>query len=957
MCRSSEANEPDDIAALLLARVDRMEDVRPIVLQYVALALDIIAALKQRVDAEKLRNPRRALQIAEVARIVAHQSTTPLAHALAQWARGNAFYHLSRYQEALDCYQEAQAIYTAQREPLSVLRLQINQVAVLQDMSAFQAALDLAEQARTTCRMLGAAARRYLASLEMNVGAAYQQIGAQESALAAYERGRAIFTELHEPVETARIDINRANVLQEMGHFDAAEALFAAARTVLATTRQDQEVARADHNRGKLAYRRGHYLAALRFLEAAHRGFAAIPNPFEMATVNLYRSLIYRDLNLIQETITLAADAEQTFQQETAHWLRAVALTNQGIGYQRLGAYAQAGSLLQQARRMYQRQGAHMRVLLLDVERAALAWEEGATDRARRIARRLARLIDAHTWPALAVRVHILLARCALAQAHPDLAVAQREAAAARAIAEHYQLPDRVATHQLAGQVLEQTGDISGAWQQYQTALQTLEELRATLPLDEFQLGFLDDKQTVFVDVVRLGRQFANSAQIVAILNLAYTAPEAWPGSPAGDDFDDGISAKLQALREQWHWYQRMIETPADLHTDETSQIDPTADATLRQQVRDLETHMADLLHRRRVRTTAPDDPTGSAWSPAAAAELLTAIQQRLNADELLLIYYVMGDTFVAALVTPAGLHLADNLAPVPALQRVLRSWRFHIEHGYGQQTNAQTARAYMARLYSALVAPLEPYLADQKHIWLVVPPGWHDLPFAALYDGQHYLIERFRFTYLSAPDLLLRPSAPVPGDEIPHALVVGYSEQERLPHVIAEAHQVTVALTPSMQTTCLLEEAATRDAFRAALGRSHLLHLATHATFRPDNPMFSWIRLADARLTVADLYEITLPCRPLVVLSACETGRGQPRGGGLLGMGRGFLRAGAAGIVVSLWKIEDRAAAQVMTDLYTALQTATVSDPAAALCQAQRLACMRGEHPHGWASFIFIHG
>ena len=64
----------------------------------------------------------------------------------------------------------------------------------------------------------------------------------------------------------------------------------------------------------------------------------------------------------------------------------------------------------------------------------------------------------------------------------------------------------------------------------------------------------------------------------------------------------------------------------------------------------------------------------------------------------------------------------------------------------------------------------------------------------------------------------------------------------------------------------------------------------------------------------------ITLPQRPLVVLSACETGRGLARGGGLLGMGRGFLAAGASGLVVTLWRVSDEATAQFVESFYTHL-------------------------------------
>lgn len=943
---------PEDIVAELIVQADRANGRPDLAAEHMPLAGAIVGALKKHVDAEKMRNPRRALELADLAVAVAAHSDDEQVRALAQWARGNALNHLSCYQDALDCFQAAQAIYVAHDNTIGVLSMQINQVAVLQDMSAFQAALDLAEQARTTCLAIGSPARRYLASLEMNAGAAYQQIGAQEAALAAYERGRAIFSELQEQVETARIDINRANVLQEMGRFAAAEALFGHARAVLVATGQHQEVARADHNLGKLAYRRGHYQAALHHLEAAYSGFAAIPNQLEMATVNVYRSQIYRDLNMPQESIALAATAEQSFQRGTAPWLRAVALSIQSSGYQRLGAYARAAALLQGARRIYQKLGTRTRVLLLDVERAYLTWEEGELLRARRIARRLLKQIDADNWPEVSVRLHILLAHCALGQAEPDLPAARREAGMAQEIAERYQLPARVAAAHLAGRIAERSGDAGTAWQHYHIALQRLEELRATLPLDELQLGLRDDKQAIYADAVRLGQQFADAAHFFALLNLAYAAPVAGIGLPiALEQTDAALQAELRQLREQWHWQQGLLDAPGNLTGEPMQDAAADRDDAVRRQLRELETRLADLLQRRRVRSAASHSQ-GSTAIPGIDDSLLAAVQQRLAAQDLLLILQANGEQLEATLVTRDNLYCGERLASVGAVQRMLRAWRFQLEHGLTQQTGTQSAR-----FYQLLLAPLEPHLAGRNRLWLVLPPGWHDLPMAAMHDGRQYLVERFELSYLSAPEALLHSSPNAVTPSQPQALIVGYSEQGRLPQSISEARQVAATLAPALDPVCLLEEAATIDALRRQIGDCHLLHLASHAVFRPDNPLFSWIRLADGRLTVADLYEISLSCRPLVVLSACETGRGQARGGGLLGMGRGFLAAGAAGIVVSLWKIDDTAAARFMQDFYAGLHAGSLADPAAALCRAQRQACGRGAHPQDWAAFLFIAG
>ena len=73
------------------------------------------------------------------------------------------------------------------------------------------------------------------------------------------------------------------------------------------------------------------------------------------------------------------------------------------------------------------------------------------------------------------------------------------------------------------------------------------------------------------------------------------------------------------------------------------------------------------------------------------------------------------------------------------------------------------------------------------------------------------------------------------------------------------------------------------------------------------------------------------------------------------MGMGRGFLAAGASGLVLSLWKVADESAARLMGEFYMCL--ANEASPPISLCRAQRLAIARGEAPSGWAGYIYLQG
>src|SRR5450756_2216936 len=103
---------------------------------------------------------------------------------------------------------------------------------------------------------------------------------------------------------------------------------------------------------------------------------------------------------------------------------------------------------------------------------------------------------------------------------------------------------------------------------------------------------------------------------------------------------------------------------------------------------------------------------------------------------------------------------------------------------------------------------------------------------------------------------------------------------------------------------------------------QSRFVHIATHGWFRQDNPMFSSISLGDSHLNLFDLYQLNLPCE-LVTLSGCGTGLNMVVGGDdLLGLVRGLLYAGAQGVLVTLWDVNDRSTAEFMKLFYEALKT-----------------------------------
>jgi CHAT domain-containing protein len=173
----------------------------------------------------------------------------------------------------------------------------------------------------------------------------------------------------------------------------------------------------------------------------------------------------------------------------------------------------------------------------------------------------------------------------------------------------------------------------------------------------------------------------------------------------------------------------------------------------------------------------------------------------------------------------------------------------------------------------------------------------------------------------------------------------------EGLAHVEAEARAVANEFA---EATLLLGDAATQAALRESSGGADVLHLACHAHFRADNPMFSALDLADGPLTLHATPSLGFQAQ-LVSLSACETGASHlAPGNEAIGLVRGFLLAGVRSVLASAWAVDDAATAELMRGFYQRLRAG--EGAAQALAGVQRRLAKAGAHPFHWAAFA-LHG
>ena len=203
------------------------------------------------------------------------------------------------------------------------------------------------------------------------------------------------------------------------------------------------------------------------------------------------------------------------------------------------------------------------------------------------------------------------------------------------------------------------------------------------------------------------------------------------------------------------------------------------------------------------------------------------------------------------------------------------------------------------------------------------------------------------------------------------------------LPGTKTEVENIIGKLKKSRVKAKLFEGTqANEESFKALSGSDiAVMHIATHGFFLPSDEKLSgdqsliqsglllsganyaWQNkplpegIEDGILTAKEISYMDLRRTDLVVLSACQTALGEITGEGVFGLQRGFKKAGARTIIMSLWPVDDNATLLMMTEFYTNL-TSGMNKREAFLAAQNKVKTTAGfENPRYWAAFIMLDG
>jgi CHAT domain-containing protein/Tfp pilus assembly protein PilF len=390
------------------------------------------------------------------------------------------------------------------------------------------------------------------------------------------------------------------------------------------------------------------------------------------------------------------------------------------------------------------------------------------------------------------------------------------------------------------------------------------------------------------------------------------------------------------------------------------------------------------------IRATSPRYAALTRPQPLTAAEIQAAA---LDDDTLLLEYFLGKNRSFLWVVSPSGI-TAYDLPPRQEIEATAKSAYQEVERG---------ARApALGALSRMLLKPIETQLGT-KRLLIVADGALQYVPFAALPEpssphapllARHEVVtapsastvvalRRESAARTPAPKLLAVLADPVfdrndprvngPTGGATTATVTGNLERsakesgvvyfDRLLFSRREADGVAALAGSTGVRKAVDFEASLATATSPSLADYRIVHFATHGLVNSQHAELSGLvfSLVDRQgqpqngfLQSKEVYNLKLGA-DLVVLSACQTALGKEiNGEGLVGLTRGFMYAGVPSVVATLWRVSDRATAEMMQRFYRGMLSEGLR-PAAALRAAQDAlrAEKRWSAPYYWAGFV----
>jgi CHAT domain-containing protein/tetratricopeptide (TPR) repeat protein len=905
----------------------------------------VVRRLLEEIEALIGTDPRRMEQLCLDALALSEASGDDYLWAMARFKHGEACTLQNRNAEACALLDEAYAAFTRLGRPVDAARTRIIWVWATANLGGDAEAVRTARRARATLRAHDQPV--HLATLDLNTGILHCMRGRYRQGTRSFRSALSLYQSLGMEERAGRARHNLGLALSRLGRYQEALRELEWARDAARHSGELRSYALRTRAIGETNMRLGRYAAALRSFEEATTLYRSLSLPDGTLRLSLDLADCYLRLNRPADALAELAGVDGHLLQVDGAAAMFEHAARRVAAHLMLDQPHEAALVLDGIADRANTGSAEDRVWLA-LQRATILLRDGLADAALSVAQEAATLARRAGLRPLIADARVIEGQALLALDDPD--AAHRAARAAHRMGRAQggaPLLHRV--FELLGGIAERRRRPAVACRHYESAIEHFEREQRSV-IFEFRDSFANQRTAAYERLALLHVRNQRPAMALATAERAKSRAlaDAINGSielhPRGTADARRIARALRAARHEYAATHAWA-----VEQERTGSRTPDGERAL-ERLGLLEGRIRDLV--RRLQLVAPDDLADLyGASPASAAPTMpdgTALVE----------YFFSGDTVLRFIVDDTGVRGDVLKVTVAELERLLRTLRLNFEATVqaapGEYDRlADQARMVLMRLYARLLDGAAP--TDRYRSLVIVPHGLlHYVPFQALHDGEHYLVERVPVSY--APSAALyRLCRLRTRRHRGTALVLGHSAGGRLPHVLQEAARVGRALGVAVR----LEAEATRSSLIAEGRRAATIHIAAHGQFRADAPLFSHVQLADGPLTTADVFNLDLPA-DLVVLSACETGRAVIGGGDeLVGLSRAFLHAGAASLLVSQWRVDDASTALLMARFHQARRRGVGAADALRLAQRALISASMPQkghsHPFFWAGFQLI--
>ncbi|MBI4389853.1 MAG: CHAT domain-containing protein [Nitrospinae bacterium] len=471
----------------------------------------------------------------------------------------------------------------------------------------------------------------------------------------------------------------------------------------------------------------------------------------------------------------------------------------------------------------------------------------------------------------------------------------------------------------------------------YKKAVETVDQMRAAIKVEEFQNGFLTDKQDVYKELVLL---LLDQGKVEESFNFAERAKSRSFIDLLGNQ---KISLKNDASQKT---YEKLLQQKQAIRALEDSlakAADDESAGKLKEQLAGERNRYQDLLIE--VKSESPEI---SAFVTVDALTL-QELYGLLGDDVALVEYLTTENELVAWIVVNGKIDVVRVPVKEAELGALVKDYRMRIQR-------LAPAEDQSAKLYEWVVKPAEKYFKGKRVLGIVPHGQLHYVSFASLRDAEGYLIEKkpifytpsasvLKFTFMRKFEKTGRIKALALGN--PDLKNFNYD----LPLAELEANAIRWDFP---EIDVLTRDKATESWVHKHIGDYQIVHIASHGEFDSVNPLFSSLKLTsdleqDGSLQASEVFALNIKA-DLVTLSACQTGLGEIVGGDeLVGLNRAFIYAGTHAIISSLWRVSDISTAVLIKHFY---RNYIQEDKAESLRKAQLLVKKLYPHPAYWAGF-----